>query len=82
MEKNKSDFYSQLKQVGALTAIPVILFVGPLLGWFAGDWLDRQFRFYPWFTIIGVFVGFGAAIREILRLIRPILENDKKSKST
>ena len=78
MADKKSGFYSQVKQIGTLTAIPVILVVGPLLGYFAGDWLDRKFRFFPWFTIIGLFLGFAASGREIFRLLKQFLEEQKK----
>ena len=82
MAGKKSGFYSQVKQIGALTAIPVILVVGPLLGYFAGNWIDRKFQLFPWFTIIGLFVGFIASGREIFRLLREFLEEDKKSGSS
>ena len=82
MAVKKSGLYSQVKQIGSLTAIPVILVVGPLLGYFAGNWVDRKFQLFPWFTIIGLFVGFIASGREIFRLLREFLEEDKKSGSS
>ncbi len=82
MAFKKQGFYSQVKQIGALTAIPLILVVGPLLGYFAGDWLDRKFQFFPWFTILGLFAGFVAAAREIFRLLKQFLEEEKKSNSS
>ena len=81
MTGKKSVLYSQVKQIGTFTAIPIILLIGPLLGYFAGAWVDHKFRFYPWFTMIGLFAGFAAAGREIFRLLRQFLEEDKKSKS-
>lgn len=78
MAGKKNAFYSQVKQIGALTAIPIILVVGPLLGYFAGDWLDRRFRLFPWFTISGLFLGFAASGREIFRLLKQFLEEQKK----
>lgn len=79
MAGKKSEFYSQVKQIGALTAVPVILVAGPLLGYFAGVWADRKFRLFPWFTLIGLLAGFVASGREIFRLLRQFLEEDKKS---
>lgn len=75
----KGTIYSQVKQISALTAIPVILLVGPILGYFAGNWIDRKFNFYPWFTILFVFLGFFAAGREIFRLLKQILKEDEKN---
>ncbi len=82
MAGKKQGFYSQVKQIGALTAIPLILVVGPLLGYFAGDWFDRKFHFFPWFTIVGLIAGFGASIREIFRLLKQFLEEEKQSDSS
>ena len=82
MAVKKSGLYSQVKQIGSLTAIPVVLVVGPLLGYFAGNWVDRKFQLFPWFTISGLFVGFIASGREIFRLVREFLEEDKKSGSS
>lgn len=76
----KPAIYLQVKQIGALTAIPVILLVGPILGYFIGDWIDRKFQLYPWFTIIFVFAGFFAAGREIFRLLKQILKEDENKK--
>ena len=72
----KSALPSQLKQIGALTAIPVILLMGPLLGYFAGDWIDRKFQVFPWFTIIFLFLGFVASGREIFRLLKRVLKEE------
>ena len=77
----KSGIYSQLKQIGALTAIPVILLVGPVLGYFAGDWIDRRFGLTPWFTLFFVGFGFVAAGREIFRLLKQILKEDNTKSS-
>ena len=81
MAGKKGTFYSQVKQIGTLTAIPVILVAGPLLGYFGGNWIDRKFQLNPWFTIIGLFLGFIASGREIFRLLRQFLEEDKRSGS-
>ena len=81
MTGKKSAFYLQIKQLGVLTTIPVILLVGPLLGYFAGDWADRMFRFFPLFTMLGLLMGFVASGREIFRLLRRYLEEDKKQGS-
>ena len=81
MDGKKSRIYSQVKQIGTLTAIPVILIVGPLLGYFAGDWVDDRFHFFPWFTVLGLFLGFAAAGREIFHLLKVFLEEEKKANS-
>lgn len=79
-EKNGA-FYSQVKQIGALTAVPIILVLGPLVGYFAGDWVDRRFQVYPWATISFLVLGFVASGREIFRLLKQILKEDSKKGS-
>jgi len=76
----KGVVFSQVKQIGALTAIPAVLLVGPILGYFAGNWIDRKFQLYPWFTVFFVFAGFFAAGREIFRLLKQVLKEDEAKK--
>ena len=78
MAEKKDAFYSQVKQLGIVTTIPVILLVGPAIGFFVGSWIDRRTHTYPWITIIFIFLGFVAAGREISRLLRQILKDDQK----
>ena len=74
----KETVFSQVKQIGSLTTIPVVLLVGPILGYFFGNWVDRKFQLFPWFTIFFVFAGFFAAGREIFRLLKQVLKEDEK----
>ena len=67
----------QLKQICTLTAVPIILFAGPIVGYFLGDWIDRQFQLRPWFTLLFLALGFAAAVREISRLLKQVLREDK-----
>ena len=76
MAENKDGLYSQVKQIGALTAVPIILVLGPLVGCFAGDWVDRRFNSYPWATIVLLILGFVAAGREIFKLLSQVLKED------
>ena len=76
MTGNKDALPSQLKQLGALTTIPIILLAGPAIGYFAGGWLDRKFRIYPWFTIALIALGFIASGREVFRLLKEILKDE------
>ena len=77
MAEKKSAFYSQVKQLGVLTTIPIILLVGPAIGYFLGNWIDRKFLIYPWVTIIFVGLGFGASGREITRLLKQVLKDSE-----
>lgn len=77
MAGNKDTFEPYLKQLGVLTTIPILLLAGPAVGYFIGAWIDRKFQCYPWVTIIFVFLGFTAAGREIVRLLKIVLKEDK-----
>ncbi len=78
MDEKKDAVYSQVKQLGVLTTIPILLLVGPLVGYFAGGWIDRKFQLYPWFTILLLILGFVASGREIFCILKQILKEDKK----
>ena len=79
MVGEKTPYYSQVKQLAILTTIPIILLVGPVVGYFAGSWLDRQFQIYPWLTIVFVSLGFLAAGREVARLLKTVLKSEDKN---
>ncbi len=78
MTGNKDAFYSQVKQLGVLTTIPIILLVGPLVGFGIGGWFDRKFQIYPWVTIIFVSLGFVASGREVARLLMQISKDNSR----
>ncbi len=80
MAEKKNAFYTQVKQLGVLTTIPIILLVGPAIGFFLGSWIDRKFLIYPWVTTIFVFLGFAASGREIVRLLKQILKENEGRK--
>ena len=77
MTGEKTPYFSQVKQLAVLTTIPIILLVGPLVGYFAGAWLDRKFQIYPWCTIVFIGLGFLASGREVVRLLKTVLKSDK-----
>ncbi|MBI3251904.1 MAG: AtpZ/AtpI family protein [Candidatus Omnitrophica bacterium] len=72
MTGKRDAFYAQVKQLGVLTTIPMILLVGPAIGFLAGGWIDRKARLYPWFTIIFIALGFIASGREVVWLLKRI----------
>ena len=62
--------FSSLRQLGLLLAIPAMMVIAPLIGLFAGQWVDRRFHCSPWGSLVGLILGFVAAVREILLMIR------------
>ena len=80
MPEKKDAYFRQIRQVGVLTTIPIILLIGPTVGYFLGSWLDRKFHIYPWFTIILVGLGFAASGREVMRLLQEIAKSESSEK--
>jgi ATP synthase protein I len=74
--KGKQD--KSLTQVGIYMTIPVLLAAGPLVGYLIGSWADEYFGTEPYLLIVGLLLGFGAAAREIINLIKraQALEDD------
>ena len=69
--------YKGLRTAGLLLAIPTLLIVAPLVGFFLGNWLDRRFHTTPWLMIAGLVLGFVAAGRETYRIYQRYLEEEK-----
>jgi len=59
-----------IRQIGLLTAIPILLAVGPFLGYLAGHWLDNKLNTEPIFTIVFLILGFIASGKETYGLIK------------
>ena len=72
--------YGGLRTAGLLLAIPTLLIVSPLVGFFLGSWVDRWLSTSPWFTIIGLVLGFAAAGRETYLIYRRSLEEEEQQK--
>jgi len=72
------DAYSSLRSAGLLLTIPTLLIVSPLAGFFLGVGLDRWLHSGPWFSIVGLALGFVAAGRETWRIHCRTLEDEKR----
>ncbi len=66
----RQDRYAGLRTAGLLLAIPALLIVAPLVGFFLGNALDRRLKCSPWLGIVGLVLGFAAAARETYRIYR------------
>ena len=51
-------------------AVPGILLAAPLIGFFAGRWVDGKLDTDPYLTMVGIVLGFVAAGREIYNLLK------------
>lgn len=69
-DRQKTEHFQRIRQIGILTAVPFILPLGPLIGFFLGRWLDRRFGTEPVLVVVLIALGFAASVRETVRMIR------------
>lgn len=55
-----------------LMVIPTLLLAGPLVGFFLGRFADTKFGTDPWLSFAGLVLGFVAAGREIVSIVRRV----------
>jgi len=72
--------YEALRSAGLLLAIPTLLIVSPLVGFFIGLATDRWLKTKPIFSVIGMVLGFAAAGRETWRIVRRVQKEEEESK--
>jgi len=58
------------RQVGLLSAIPFILALSPIVGYFLGKYLDKKFHTEPWLTFVMLGLGFVAGVRETIKIVQ------------
>jgi F0F1-type ATP synthase assembly protein I len=63
-----------------LLAIPSLLVVAPLVGFFLGKYADQWLKTTPWLTFVGLVLGFVAAGREIYFIIRRVQAEEESDK--
>ena len=73
------EIYRQVKTVGLLFMLPIILGVWPLAGYFAGHYLAQRFGWPEYVSLVCAVVGFLAGILEMMRILKA-MPKDKKSK--
>ena len=79
-EPGKRPSRAEFRTAGLLLAIPTLLIVSPLVGFFIGDWLDGRAGSGPWLGIAGLGVGFAAAGRETYRIYRRVQADEEEQK--
>lgn len=70
VSERKGEKYVLMRQVGLLTAVPFVLAIAPLIGYFVGSFLDRKLGTGPVFMIILIVLGFVAGARQVYRLVQ------------
>jgi len=68
--KKPDEKYSTYRQIGILTTIPILLAVGPILGYYIGDFLDKRLNTTPYLMILLIVLGFVASGKGVYDLIK------------
>ncbi len=58
------------RDIGAYTIIPMMMFVGPAIGYLVGIGAERVFGGKPWWSLAGILWGLFAAFRQIYLLLK------------
>ena len=70
MKQKSNDKYSTYRQISILTTIPILLAVGPILGYYIGNFLDKKLSTTPYLMIVFIIFGFVAAGKGVYDLIK------------
>jgi F0F1-type ATP synthase assembly protein I len=70
--------FQGLRTAGLLLAIPTLLIVSPLVGFFVGAALDRWLKSGRVLAIVGLVLGFAAGGREVTRIYRRYLAEEEE----
>lgn len=69
---------SAMRGAAMLVAIPSLLIISPLVGFFLGDLGDKRFHTAPWLAISGLVLGFVAGAREVWSIYKRYLESQER----
>ncbi|MDP3703324.1 MAG: AtpZ/AtpI family protein [Candidatus Omnitrophota bacterium] len=53
-----------------MTSIPIVLLVGPTIGYYLGTALEARWSFAPWGMIVGLILGGAASVKGLLQMLR------------
>ena len=63
-----------LIQAGLLTAVPFVLLIGPVGGYYVGNAIDSRISSGPWGMILGIVAGFISSAKLTIQLIQQARE--------
>ncbi len=58
------------RTMGAATAIPSMILIGLLGGYFLGAWLERRYGHAPWLSFGGLVLGGVVSVRKVVEVLR------------
>lgn len=71
--------YQQIKMVGLLFMVPVVIGVWPVAGYFIGDFLGRRFGWPEWLALLFAGLGFMAGILELMMIFKALPKDQKNN---
>lgn len=60
----------RVRDIGAYTIIPMMMFVGPAIGYLLGIGVERVLGGKPWVSLAGILWGLFAAFRQIYLMLK------------
>jgi F0F1-type ATP synthase assembly protein I len=69
-KKSEDDRYEAIRRAGLLTAVPVLLAISPIIGYYIGRFLDGKLGTEPYLSIMFLILGFVSGAMQVARLIR------------
>ncbi len=70
-----------LRQIGLLATVPMLLLAAPLVGYFAGQWADSHFGTEPYLSALGTILGLASAGIETYNLVKKASATEKDKDS-
>jgi hypothetical protein len=66
--------FRQFRTVSLAAVLPLVMVVGPVLGYFLGDWIGGQMGWGVWTNYVGLAFGAAASLQQTILIIRRILK--------
>lgn len=73
------DQQRQINTAFKYSAVGIEMAAAVAAGTFGGSWLDKKFGTAPWLLTFGIIVGFGAAIKAVMRVIKEFRRDSKRT---
>ncbi len=58
------------RDIGSYTMIPMMMLVGPVIGFLMGHYVEGRFGGEPWVGVGGLVFGLAAAVRQIVLMLQ------------
>ncbi|MCX8038510.1 MAG: hypothetical protein N3D11_15925 [Candidatus Sumerlaeia bacterium] len=77
MKERKDVFFRQFRVAVLAMALPFVMAVGPVAGYYVGAWIGTAVGYRVWGGAIGLAAGVAASIQQTILIIRRIFREMK-----